>query len=102
MAKCSNCQAWNPVDVKQCPECGVEFATGEAEMADYEEKMRLQHDEVVRKFQDDAEQQLGRSLADTEFQDWWRKQPTFLTSEDWRREEEDRRTMRSRPCPVSG
>src|SRR3989475_176030 len=102
MAKCSNCQAWIPVDVKQCPECGVEFATGEVEMADYEEKMRLQYDEVVRKFQDDAEQQLGRSLAETEFQDWWRKQPTFLTFEDWLREEEEMRKMGSKPCPVCG
>jgi len=64
--------------------------------------MRLQYDEVVRKFQDDAEQQLGRSLAETEFQDWWRKQPTFLTFEDWLREEEEMRKMGSKPCPVCG
>src|SRR3989454_1591813 len=58
MAKCSNCQAWIPVDVKQCPECGVEFATGEVEMADYEEKIRLQYDEVVSKLHQDASHQL--------------------------------------------
>ncbi len=102
MAKCSNCQAWIPVDVKQCPECGVEFATGEVEMADYQEKMRLQYDEVVAKFKDDASRQLGRSLSDKEFQEWWRKQPTFLTFEDWLREEEEMRKMGSRPCPVCG
>src|SRR5256712_1773713 len=71
-------------------------------MADYEEKMRLQYDEVVRKFQDDAEQQLGRSLTDAGFADWWRKQPTFLTFEDWLREEEEMRKMGSKPCPVCG
>ncbi|HII40535.1 MAG TPA: hypothetical protein HA326_04880, partial [Thermoplasmata archaeon] len=70
MAKCSNCQAWIPVDVKQCPECGVEFATGEVEMADYQEKMRLQYDEVVQKFKEDASRQLGRALSDKEFQEW--------------------------------
>ena len=102
MAKCSNCQAWIPVDVKRCPECGVEFATGEVEMADYQEKMRLQYEEVVSKFKDEAQRQLGRSLSDREFQEWWRKQPTFLTFEDWLREEEEMRKMGSKPCPVCG
>jgi len=102
MAKCSNCQAWIPVDVKQCPECGVEFATGQVEMADYQQKMRVQYDEVVQKFKEEASRQLGRSLNDREFQDWWRKQPTFLTFEDWLREEEEMRKMGSKPCPVCG
>jgi ribosomal protein L40E len=102
MAKCSNCQAWIPIDVKQCPECGVEFATGEVEMADYQEKMRLQYDEVVTKFKDEASRQLGRALSDREFQEWWRKQPTFVTFEDWLREEEEMRKMGSKPCPTCG
>ncbi len=102
MAKCSNCQAWIPVDVKQCPECGVEFATGEVEMADYQEKMRLQYDEVVGKFKQEAQRQLGRALSDREFQEWWRKQATFVTFEDWLREEEEMRKMGSKPCPVCG
>src|SRR5207247_8935190 len=102
MAKCSNCQAWIPVDVKQCPECGVEFATGELEMADYQQKMRLQYDEVVGRFKEEASRQLGRSLSESEFQEWWRKQPTFLTYEDWLREEEEMRKMGSRPCPTCG
>ena len=102
MAKCSNCQAWIPVDVKQCPECGVEFATGEVEMADYQEKMRLQYDEVVGKFKEEASRQLGRALSETEFQEWWRKQPTFLTFEDWLKEEEEMRKMGSKPCPTCG
>jgi ribosomal protein L40E len=102
MAKCSNCQAWIPMDVKQCPECGVEFATGQVEMADYKEKMRLQYDEVVQKFKEEASRQLGRSLSDREFQEWWRKQPTFVTFEDWLREEEEMRKMGSKPCPTCG
>src|SRR5438874_924476 len=69
MAKCSNCQAWIPIDVKQCPECGVEFATGEVEMADYQEKMRLQYDEVVQKFKEEASRQLGRALSDRDRSD---------------------------------
>ena len=102
MARCSNCQTWIPVDVKQCPECGVEFATGQLDMADYQEKMRLQYDEVVGKLREDASRQLRRSLSDQEFQEWWRKQPTFLTFEDWLREEEEMRKKGSKPCPVCG
>src|SRR5881628_420231 len=102
MAKCSNCQAWIPVDVKQCPECGVEFATGEVEMADYGEKMRLQYDEVVSKLHQEASRELGRDLSDRDFQEWWKKQPTFVTFEDWLREEEEMRKMGSKPCPTCG
>src|SRR2546428_771035 len=102
MAKCSNCQAWIPVDVKQCPECGVEFATGEVEMVDYEEKMRLQYDEVVSKLRQEASRELGRDLSDRDFQELWKKQPTFLTFEDWLREEEEMRKMGSKPCPTCG
>src|SRR3989442_862998 len=98
----ANTQAWIPVDVKQCPECGVEFATGQLEMADYKEKMRLQYDEVIARFKQEASRQLGRSLSETEFQEWWRKQPTFLTFEDWLREEEEMRKMGSKPCPTCG
>jgi len=102
MAKCSNCQAWIPVDVKQCPECGVEFATGEVEMADYQDKMRMQYDEVVRRFRDEASRQLGHAISDRDFVEWWRKQPTFVTFEDWVREDEEMRKMGSKPCPACG
>ncbi len=102
MAKCSNCQAWIPVDVKQCPECGVEFATGELDMADYQQKMRLQYDEVVQKLRQDASRQLGRSLSEAEFQEWWRKQPTFVTFEDWLHDEEEMRKQGSKACPTCG
>ena len=102
LAKCSNCQAWIPVEVKQCPECGIEFATGELDQADYQEKMRLQYDEIVEKFHTEAQRQLRRTLTDKEFQEWWRTQPTFVTYDDWRREEEEVRRKGSKPCPNCG
>src|SRR6266566_958431 len=102
MVECGECGAFIPEDAKQCPECGVEFATGEVEMADYGEKMRLQYDEVVSKLHQEASRQLGRELADRDFQDWWKKQPTFVTFEDWLREEEEMRKMGSKPCPTCG
>jgi subtilase family serine protease/ribosomal protein L40E len=102
MAKCSNCQAWIPLDVKQCPECNVEFATGEVEMADYEQKMRVQYDEVKKKFREQAQAEIGKPLSDEEFESWWKKQPSFLTFEDWLRDEEEMRKMGSKPCPSCG
>ncbi|HEV8595918.1 MAG TPA: hypothetical protein VGR51_10370, partial [Thermoplasmata archaeon] len=76
------------------------FATGEVEMADYEAQMRRQYDDVKRRFREDASREFGRSLSDREFADWWRTQPTFLTFEDWLREEEEMRRMGSKPCPA--
>jgi RNA polymerase subunit RPABC4/transcription elongation factor Spt4/ribosomal protein L40E len=100
MAKCSNCQSWIPVEVKQCPECGVEFATGGVEMADYQSKMKEQYEQVKRRFREEASQELGRALTEKEFEDWWQKQPSFVTFEDWLKEEEEMRKMGSKPCPV--
>jgi subtilase family serine protease/RNA polymerase subunit RPABC4/transcription elongation factor Spt4 len=102
LAKCSSCGAWIPIGVKVCPECGVEFATGELEMEEYREKMRMQYDEVVAKFRAEADKALGRTLSEKEFQDWWMTQPTFVTFEEWLREEEEMRKMGSRPCPSCG
>jgi len=99
MAKCSNCGTWIPVALKQCPECGVEFTTGEVAIKDYEAQMRTQYEQVKRKFKEMASRELGRSLTDFEFESWWRSQPTFMTFEDWLRDEEDMRRMGSKPCP---
>ena len=102
LAKCSNCGAWIPVEVRQCPECGIAFATGELDAEDYQAKMRLQYEEVVEKFRAEAQRQLRRTLTDQEFQEWWRTQPTFVTYDDWRREEEEVRRKGSKPCPSCG
>src|SRR2546428_4533382 len=64
--------------------------------------MRLQYDEVVSKLRQEASKQLGRDLSDRDFQEWWKKQPTFVTFEDWLREEEEMRKMGSKPCPTCG
>ncbi|MCK5292049.1 MAG: hypothetical protein KAR39_08560 [Thermoplasmata archaeon] len=98
-AKCSSCQAWIPIKVKKCPECGVEFATGEVEMEDYNKKMRMQYEEVKTKFKKEAQQELGKSLTDAEFEDWWKTQPTFVSFAQWTKQEEDMRKMGSKPCP---
>jgi subtilase family serine protease/RNA polymerase subunit RPABC4/transcription elongation factor Spt4 len=102
LAKCSSCGAWIPIGVKVCPECGVEFATGELEMEEYREKMRMQYDQVVAKFRAEADRALGRTLTENEFREWWKTQPTFVTFEEWLREEEEMRKMGSRPCPSCG
>ncbi len=102
LAKCSHCGAWIPVEVRQCPECGIAFATGELNPEDYEAKMRLQYEEVVEKFRAEAQRQLRRTLTDQEFQEWWRTQPTFVTFDEWRREEEEVRRKGSKPCPNCG
>src|SRR5437899_11405537 len=100
MAKCSNCQAWIPVDVKQCPECGREFATGQLEMADYKEKMRLQYDEVIARFQQEASRRLGRSLRGTASQERSGRERTCPTLEHAPRAAEPLRTVCAQPCPA--
>src|SRR5206468_2297986 len=58
--------------------------------------------EVITKFKEQVSRQRGLALSDRELQEWWRKQPTFVTFEDWLREEEEMRKMGSKPCPTCG
>jgi subtilase family serine protease/ribosomal protein L40E len=102
MAKCSSCHAWIPADVKKCPECGVEFTTGKAKASDYRERMRKQYEKVVDKYRAEAARALGHKPTEKEFQEWWRRQPTYVTFESWLKEEEEMRKMGSKPCPRCG
>ncbi|MEE9600947.1 MAG: CARDB domain-containing protein, partial [Thermoplasmata archaeon] len=102
MAKCSSCHAWIPLDVKKCPECGVEFTSGKTRTSDYRDRMRKQYEKVLEKYRDAASMALGRKPSEKEFQEWWRRQPTFLTFDDWLKEEEDMRKMGSKPCQICG
>ncbi|MFQ5837930.1 MAG: CARDB domain-containing protein [Thermoplasmata archaeon] len=102
MAKCSSCHAWIPADVKKCPECGVEFTTGKAKAADYRDKMRKQYEKVVDKYRAEAARALGHKPSEKEFQEWWRRQPTYVTFQNWLKEEEEMRKMGSKPCQRCG
>lgn len=102
MAKCSSCHAWIPMDVKSCPECGVEFTTGKARGGDYRDRMRKQYDKVVNKYRAEAARVLGHPPSEKEFQEWWRRQPTYVTFEAWLKEEEEMRKMGSKPCSFCG
>jgi len=100
VAKCSVCGAWVPIDVKNCPECKTEFTVGTEDLDDYEAKMKRQYDDIVRKFRNEAKKELGQEFTETEFQAWWASKPTFITFDQWLKEEEEMKRMGSKPCPV--
>jgi ribosomal protein L40E len=102
VAKCSVCNAWVPIDVKNCPECGTEFTVGMEELEDYETKMKRQYDQIVNKFRAEAKKELGDKITETEFQAWWATQATFITFDQWLKEEEEMKRMGSKPCPACG
>ncbi len=99
MVKCSSCHAWIPADVRKCPECGVEFTTGKSKGADYKERMKTQYQKVVDKYRAEAAIALGHTPSEKEFQEWWRRQPTYVTYSEWLKEEEEMRKLGSKPCP---
>jgi subtilase family serine protease/ribosomal protein L40E len=101
-AKCSVCSAWIPIDAKKCPECGAEFATGDEEGEGYEVKMRAQYDEMLGKIKVQAGKTLGPKMTDEQFMNWWAAQPTYITFDEWLREEEEMRKMGSKPCQQCG
>jgi RNA polymerase subunit RPABC4/transcription elongation factor Spt4 len=88
MAKCSNCSSWIPLDVKACPECNVEFTTGEIDVAAHEQRQKESYAKVAARYRRQGEREAGRKLSDDEFDDWWQTKPTYVSMEDWMREEQ--------------
>ncbi len=88
-AKCSECGAWIPSSSTSCPDCGAKFVTQaiEEEEDAYVKKMREQYEAFANTYKDEAKSVLGKKYSDAKFHDWWKKQPTYVSFEDWLSEE---------------
>ena len=103
-AKCSNCSSWIPAASKQCPICGVKFADeGES---DQEDEMTLQlrkdYSSFTEKFKAQSKAEMGNKYTDKAFLSWWKKQPTYLTFEDWLSRQQEVKKAAIISCPVCG
>ncbi len=98
-AKCSVCGAWVPMNSKACPECNSEFTIGDEEIDDYKAQMQKQYDEVVNGFRTEAKKELGSTFSEDDFQAWWATQATFITFDQWLKEDEEMKRLGSKPCP---
>jgi len=56
----------------------------------------------VGKSRQEAKKELGDKITETQFQAWWAKQPTFITFDQWLKEEEEMKRMGSKPCQFCG
>ena len=100
--KCSECGAWIPAESTECPNCGVKFVGELEEEGDYLERMRAEYDEMVSKYRELAKPELGRKFSDQAFDSWWRRQPGYISFDDWLAREEEKRKEGPIPCPVCG
>jgi len=103
-AKCSECGAWIPASATTCPECGARFigvTIGEEE-DEYIKKMREQYESMLADQKELAKEDIGRKYSEAKFIAWWKKQPNYISFENWLTEEEERRKSGAFPCPVCG
>jgi subtilase family serine protease/ribosomal protein L40E len=105
-AKCSQCGAWIPASSSECPECGAKFVTEPLaeEESEYIRKMREQYEAYANPYREQAKQALGKKYSEAKFQEWWKKQPSYISFEKWLSQEEDKRKAAGSafPCPVCG
>lgn len=103
-SKCSNCSSWIPASSKECPICGVKFADeGEGDQEDEATtQLRKQYAAFADKFRAQAKAELGSRYTDKAFLSWWRKQPTYVTFENWLSRQQQTRRARMITCPVCG
>ncbi|MDW5561693.1 MAG: CARDB domain-containing protein [Methanomassiliicoccus sp.] len=103
-AKCSECSAWIPSNSATCPECGAKFigdAIEEEEDA-YLKKMREQYEAYVDTFREEAKKAMGKKYSDSKFQEWFKKQPSYVSFESWLSQEEEKRKFTGVSCPTCG
>ena len=101
--KCSECGAWIAATSVECPNCGVKFVGEAAAEEDYMDRMRAQYeDQVVSKYRELARPELGKKYNDKTFEAWWRRQPGYISFEDWLAKEEEKKKEGPVPCPVCG
>jgi subtilase family serine protease/ribosomal protein L40E len=103
-AKCSECGAWIPSNSAVCPECNAKFISDaiEEEEDAYLKKMREQYDAYVDTFREEAQKTMGKKYSDSKFQEWFKKQPSYISFENWLSQEEEKRKFTGVSCPSCG
>ncbi|MBX8632512.1 MAG: hypothetical protein J9259_08385 [Thermoplasmata archaeon YP2-bin.285] len=103
-AKCSNCNSWIPANSKDCPICGVKFA--DEGISDKEDdtnaEMRKGYLEFTERFKAQARAEMGSKYTDKAFLSWWKKQPTYLSFEDWLAKQQEMKKAKMIKCPSCG
>jgi hypothetical protein len=66
--------------------------------------MREQYDAYAAPYREQAKQVLGKKYSEPKFQEWWKKQPSYVSFEKWLSQEEEKRKAAGSafPCPVCG
>lgn len=101
-AKCSECGAWIPSNSTTCPECNAKFISDaiEEEEDAYLKKMREQYEAYVDTYREEAKKAMGKKYSDSKFQEWFKKQPTYVSFENWLSQEEEKRKFTGVSCPT--
>ncbi len=100
--KCSECGAWIPSNSASCPDCGTKFITEAIEGDPHMMKMRKQYDSYVDAYREEAMRVMGTDYSEGKFPEWWKRQPTYLSFEQWLSREEERLRSEGSLCPICG
>jgi ribosomal protein L40E len=100
--KCSECGAWIPAESTECPNCGVKFVGETEDETDYLERMKKEYEEMTSKYHELAKGELGKKYSERDFDDWFKRQPGYISFDDWLAKEEEKKLEGPIPCKVCG
>jgi ribosomal protein L40E len=100
--KCSECGAWIPAESTECPNCGVKFVGETEDETDYLERMKKEYEEMTSKYRELAKGELGKKFSERDFDDWFKRQPGYISFDDWLAKEEEKKLEGPIPCKVCG
>src|SRR4029077_21045035 len=77
--RCSRCGSTIPSNSAVCPECSAQLLG--ADTADPE---RQGYQDFVEKFRTEAKKELGDNYGEGAFWDWWKRQPSYVSFNQWK------------------
>ncbi|MGA7846600.1 MAG: zinc ribbon domain-containing protein, partial [Thermoplasmata archaeon] len=82
LVRCSRCGSTIPSSSAVCPECAATLlARAGPENADPE---RQSYADFVERFRTEAKKELGQNYSEGAFWDWWKRQPSYVSFNQWR------------------
>ena len=82
LVRCSRCASTIPATSQVCPECAAQLlGTPEPESEDPE---RQGYADFVERYRTEAKKELADNYTEGAFWDWWKRQPTYVSFNQWK------------------
>jgi RNA polymerase subunit RPABC4/transcription elongation factor Spt4 len=82
LVRCSRCSSTVPANSAVCPECAAQLLGKPTDEAHDPE--RQGYSDFVERYRAESKKELGDNYGEGAFWDWWKRQPTYVSFNQWK------------------